>query len=182
MADRTKLWIADKMKVLMAKKSLDKIRVTEICREAQIERPTFYYHFRDKYDLVAWIFVHNTLNLDIIDVQSAAENISSMKREYLFYKRAYEDKSQNELWMYMHGYFVDRYSEAARRILGTDSLDAQVSYSIRMYCYGAVWMSREWILGDNHTPAETVIRMMFNTMPQSLREIYFGDRTPGTVL
>jgi hypothetical protein len=36
MSDRTKLWIADKMKSLMAKKSLDKIRVTEICREAQI--------------------------------------------------------------------------------------------------------------------------------------------------
>ena len=83
MSDRTKLWIADKMKSLMEKKSLDKIRVTEICREAQIERQTFYYHFRDKYDLVAWIFVHNSLNLDVIDVKSAALNISSMKQEYL---------------------------------------------------------------------------------------------------
>jgi len=33
MSDRTKLWIADKMKSLIAKKSLDKIRVTGICRE-----------------------------------------------------------------------------------------------------------------------------------------------------
>lgn len=174
MSDRTKLWIADKMKSLMAKKSLDKIRVTEICREAQIERQTFYYHFRDKYDLVAWIFVHNSLDLDVIDVMSAALNISSMKQEYLFYKRAYEDKSQNELWMYMHDYFVKQYSESAKKILGTDILDEQLRYSIRMYCYGAVWMSREWILNDNVTPAETVIQMMFNTMPQSLRDIYFG--------
>ena len=42
MAERTKLWIAAAMKRLMAKKPLDKIRVTEICREAEIERPTFY--------------------------------------------------------------------------------------------------------------------------------------------
>ncbi|HOC34893.1 MAG TPA: TetR family transcriptional regulator, partial [Ruminococcus flavefaciens] len=37
----------------MKTKPLDKIRVTEICRVAEIERPTFYYHFKDKYDLVA---------------------------------------------------------------------------------------------------------------------------------
>ena len=53
MAERTKIWIADKMKELMKTKPLDKIRVTEICRAAEIERPTFYYHFKDKYDLLA---------------------------------------------------------------------------------------------------------------------------------
>ena len=53
MAERTKIWIADKMKELMKTKPFDKIRVTEICRSAEIERPTFYYHFKDKYDLLA---------------------------------------------------------------------------------------------------------------------------------
>ena len=41
MTDRTKLWISEKMKKIMATKPLDKIRVTEICHEAEIERPTF---------------------------------------------------------------------------------------------------------------------------------------------
>lgn len=135
-----------------------------------------FFHFRDKYDLVAWIFVHGAMDLDVIDVQSAAENTSNMKKEYLFYKRAYEDKSQNELWMYMHDYFVKGYSEAAKKILEVDALDTQMSFSIRMYCYGAVWMSREWVLNDNITSAETVIRMMFNTMPQPLKEVYFGKK------
>ena len=34
MAERTKIWIADKMKELMKTKPLEKIRVTEICRVA----------------------------------------------------------------------------------------------------------------------------------------------------
>lgn len=34
MAERTKIWIANTMKKLMAKKPIEKIRVTEICREA----------------------------------------------------------------------------------------------------------------------------------------------------
>lgn len=53
MAERTKLWIAEAMKRLLAQKPIEKLRVTEICREAEIERPTFYYHFKDKYDLMA---------------------------------------------------------------------------------------------------------------------------------
>ena len=49
MTVRTKQWIAENMKKLMLKMPLDKIRVTEICREAEIERPTFYYHFNRPY-------------------------------------------------------------------------------------------------------------------------------------
>jgi len=53
MSYRTKIWIADIMKRLMKSKPIDKIRITEICSQAEIERSTFYYHFKDKYDLVA---------------------------------------------------------------------------------------------------------------------------------
>lgn len=174
MAERTKLWIADKMKKIMAKKSLDKIRVTEICREAEIERPTFYYHFKDKYDLVAWIFFNDAFKTDVISIESAAKGMNQMRKDYLFYKSAYEDTSQNPLWQYMHEYFVERYAQEAKQILGSDSLDAQTMYSIRLYCYGGVGMTREWLMTDNITPAETVVEMMFNSMPENIRSIFWG--------
>ena len=173
MAEITKHWIADKMRELMKHKSIDKIRVTEICKAAEIERPTFYYHFKDKYDLVAWMFYGDAADTDVLSVASAAEGMNRMKREILFYKRAYEDSSQNALWRYMLEYFVKRYTELAKEKLGADLLDTQLSYSIRFYCMGAVGMTREWVLEDNITSAETVVRMMFNSMPQNLRNIYF---------
>ncbi len=173
MADRTKIWIADSTKRLMAKKSLDKIRVTEICRAAEIGRPAFYYHFRDKYDLVAWIFTHSVLETNVISVESAAAHMNQMRREFLFYKNAFEDSSQNALWQYILEYFTDRYSHEAMAILKTDTLDTQTKFSIRLYCYGAVGMTREWLLTDNITPAETVVEMMFNSMPETLRSVFF---------
>lgn len=175
MADRTKLWIAEKMKKIMATKPLDKICVTEICREAEIERPTFYYHFKGKYDLVAWIFFHDAFKTDILSVESAAKAMNKMRADYLFYKRAYEDNSQNPLWQYMHEYFVDRYSAEAMKILDTDRLDTQILYSIRLYCYGCVGMTREWLINDNITPAETVVEMMFHSMPENMKMIYFDE-------
>ncbi len=173
MSERTKIWIADAMKKLMRKKSIEKIRVTEICSTAEIERPTFYYHFQDKYDLVAWIFYHDAYKTDVISLKSATAGMEKMRQNYFFYKRAYEDTSQTPLWEYMLEYFVRRYTDQAKEILGTETLDTQTRFSIRLYCFGCVGMTKEWLLKDNITPAQTAVSMMFQSMPEQLRNIFF---------
>lgn len=173
-SERTRLLIADKMKELMKQKSLDKIRTTEICALADIQRTTFYYHFQDKYDLVAWVFFHSSGDVDLIDVDSAAKSMSKMKNDMIFYKRAYEDTSQNALWGYLVEYFAASYASIAKEKLGTDILDSQLAFSIRLYCYGAVSMTKEWVLYDNKTSAKTMVKMMFSSMPEILRKIYFS--------
>lgn len=99
--------------------------------------------------------------------------MNKMKQEILFYRRAYEDSSQNALWHYMLEYFVRRYTDLVKEKLNTDVIDAQLAYNIRFYCMGSVGMTREWVLEDNITSAETVVKMMFQSMPENLREILF---------
>ena len=173
MAERTKIWIADTMRKLLQQKPIEQIRVTEICRAAEIERPTFYYHFRDKYELMAWMFCQKAFQTDVISVESSTRSMNQMRQDFIFYKRAYEDNSQSPMWAYMVEYFTERYSSLARAKLGADGLDAQLQYSIRFYCCGAVGMTREWLMKDNITPAQTVVRMMFNSMPAALHELFF---------
>ncbi len=173
MAERTKIWIANTMSKLLQQKPIEDIRVTEICREAEIERPTFYYHFKDKYELMAWMFCQKALQTDVLSVESAAKALNQMRQDFVFYKRAYEDNSQSPMWSYMVEYFVERYSGMAKEKLGTDTLDTQLQYSIRLYCYGAVGMTREWLMKDNITPAQTVVQMMFASMPESINKLFF---------
>ncbi|MBR4444349.1 MAG: TetR/AcrR family transcriptional regulator C-terminal domain-containing protein [Solobacterium sp.] len=173
MAERTKLWIAQTMKELMKKKPIEEIRVTEICKAAEIERPTFYYHFRDKHDLVAWIFYQGAFKTNVIGKEEAAEALRSMKQDLVFYRRAYEDVSQNALWKYMLEYFTERYMQIAMERLHTDALDEQMRFSIRLYCYGTLGMTKEWALYDNTTPAETAVEMMFRSMPDFLQKVFF---------
>lgn len=52
----TKRALAKTMKKLMAQYPFAKISVGEICGACGMSRKSFYYHFRDKYDLVNWIF------------------------------------------------------------------------------------------------------------------------------
>ncbi len=49
----------------------------------------------------------------------------------------------------------------------------QLAYSIRFYCMGSVGMTQEWVLNDNITSAETVVQMMFHSMPENLYRILF---------
>ena len=53
---RTKRALADALKQLMASQKLSKITVRGICETCGMSRKGFYYHFKDKYDLVNWIF------------------------------------------------------------------------------------------------------------------------------
>ena len=48
--------LAASMKKLMSKNPFSKISVGDICEDCGMNRKSFYYHFRDKYDLVNWIF------------------------------------------------------------------------------------------------------------------------------
>lgn len=56
MAQMTKKALAASLKRLLEQKPLSKITVTDIAEDCEINRHTFYYHFRDIYDLVEWIF------------------------------------------------------------------------------------------------------------------------------
>ena len=44
------------MKELMAERPMEKIRIGDIVERCNMNRQSFYYHFKDKYDLVNWIF------------------------------------------------------------------------------------------------------------------------------
>ena len=48
--------LADALKCVMKEKVFAKISVTDICDRCNMNRKSFYYHFKDKYDLVNWIF------------------------------------------------------------------------------------------------------------------------------
>ncbi len=58
MAQMTKLALAQSLKQLMAERTLDKITVKEVVARCGVNRQTFYYHFRDIYHLLDWMFVN----------------------------------------------------------------------------------------------------------------------------
>lgn len=55
MPRNTKKALADSLKALLRTRPLSKVTIADITEGCGLNRMTFYYHFRDIYDLVEWI-------------------------------------------------------------------------------------------------------------------------------
>ena len=96
----TKQTLACSLKELMGKRSFSKISVADLCENCGMSRKSFYYHFRDKYDLVHWIF-----QVEFVQPIQEADDLSSWEtfgelcryfyQERNFYRRAIQIQGQN---------------------------------------------------------------------------------------
>ncbi|MFL0269210.1 TetR/AcrR family transcriptional regulator [Candidatus Clostridium radicumherbarum] len=59
MSQTTKKALEASLKNLLLQKPLDKVTVSDIASDCGINRMTFYYHFKDIYDLIEWVCVEN---------------------------------------------------------------------------------------------------------------------------
>ena len=62
-SEETKRAMAFSLKRLMVRKPLDKISIREITEGCGVNRQTFYYHFRDIYDLLEWMYQQEAVSL-----------------------------------------------------------------------------------------------------------------------
>lgn len=83
---QTKKKLANSLKKFMLVKSLNKITVTDIVKDCQVNRKTFYYHFEDIYDLLKWI-----LEQEAVEVVKNFDLMVDYKEAILFVINYVED-------------------------------------------------------------------------------------------
>ena len=99
MRDRTKELFAAAMEEMLAETPLSKVRVGDLCQRAGAGRQTFYYHFRDKYDVVAWIFERDYRlaeeDAGLGNAQGVVTDaLERMWERRAFYREAFEGRSR----------------------------------------------------------------------------------------
>ena len=185
--DRTKQLFADKIMQLAKNKPIKDIQIKELCVLCGVERTTFYYHFRDKYDLVAWIFKQN-----YIEEASRAETINdermiremfhrlSMQKE--FFLNALQDSSQNNLREYMLAFSIGIEEKVLCEYYHTDSLNEELLYEGRNYSFGCMGQTIDWLLGKNNLSAEKMAHYQYKFMPEELKNAFQEVRATSGVL
>lgn len=125
-ANMTKKALAHAMKTLMASRPFDKISVIDICKACGMNRKSFYYHFKDKYDLVNWIFYTDFILLvskrnyeSVWDIIQAVVDL--FHRDHLFYRAALKIEGQNSF----RDYFDESMTPIFRLILSGSDLDEE---------------------------------------------------------
>ena len=88
----TKRALASALKELMESTPFSKITVSDICAKCNMNRKSFYYHFKDKFDLVNWIFdveylSHVQLGVDLIGWDSVLHLCDYFYENKDFYRK-----------------------------------------------------------------------------------------------
>ena len=90
MSRLTKYALAQSLRKLLKERPLDKITVKDLVEDCGVNRQTFYYHFQDIYDLIAWSL--NTEMNEILKNNNAMH--SDLKTKFLLVFRYFEDNRQ----------------------------------------------------------------------------------------
>ena len=90
MSQLTKYALEQSLKKLLRERPLDKITIKDLVEDCGVNRQTFYYHFQDIYDLIAW-----SLNTEIDELlkSSDAQN-SDLKKQLSRVFSYFEDNRQ----------------------------------------------------------------------------------------
>ena len=106
-ANMTKTVLAKSLKELTKKKSIHKISIAEITKHCGMNRQTFYYHFRDKYELVSWIYYYEIIRVVTKDKtlrdwsDGIMQILTIMKNDISFYQNALNITGQNSFEEYL---------------------------------------------------------------------------------
>lgn len=158
----TKLALANAMKELMIDKPMSKITISDITEKCGMSRKSFYYHFKDKYDLVNWIFytefvsvVQKTPSSNIWDLlESTCEYLYENKA---FYCNALKVKGQNSF----SDYFIEVLEPFMQINFGSVFEDYEDNEFFSTYFTDATRVSiTRWLIEDNDIPPKKFINLI----------------------
>ncbi|MEG6522454.1 TetR-like C-terminal domain-containing protein [Desulfotomaculum sp. 1211_IL3151] len=167
MAQTTKKALAASLKKLLREKPLDKITVVDIVEDCEVNRQTFYYHFKDIFNLIEWIYsseaakalagkrTYDTWQQGFLQVftyvlenkafvMNTYHSISREHLEYYLYK---------EVYALLIGVVEEKASGMAVR-------NEDKSFIAHFYKYAFVGLMLEWIgTGMKEEPAAIIDRL-----------------------
>ncbi len=175
--DYTRRYFAEVLQEMLKEKDLNAIRVNDLCARAGVQRGTFYYYFKDKYDLVSWIFVQDNepVAMDQNEPYSASQLAASLSRMWekrSFYLNVFNDRSQNALYEYIQDYDVQYLSELVKAHFNITELSEEQLFSIKYHSYGCLGYTIEWLKGKINVSTLELTEYEFRAMPQLLKDAY----------
>lgn len=185
-SEKTKLLLAEKLKQQSKTARFSRITVGELCAACDLDRRTFYNHFRDIYDLAAWTFERSIADClpepgALPDVHVIEEALLRLKRDACFYRCALAEDSQNALGRHILTHSVQFYQTSLMRFLETDALCEEDHFAIGYHCFGALGMIRRWLHCDCKPDPKQMTKLFLATMPPVLQQLFgaAADSVPG---
>ena len=164
MSQITKRALEQSLKNLLLKKPLTKITVGDIAEECGINRMTFYYHFKDIYDLVEWSCLE--------DAKKALDEKKTYETWQQGLLQIFEAVQENKpfilnVYRCVHREQVERYLQPLVDQLLLDVLNEEIGemtlrdedkqFIAQIYSYIFIGLMLDWIKDDMRADSQQIV-------------------------
>lgn len=188
MSEVTKRALEQSLKNLLLKKPLTKITISDIAEDCGINRMTFYYHFKDIYDLVEWSCLedakkalegkktHDTWQEGFLQIfQAVQDNKPFIMNVYRCVERAQVER-----------YLKPLADNLLRNVIEEESADIAVrdedkDFIAQIYTYIFVGLMLDWIADDMKEEPKVIVDklaiLMQDSFSNALQRFKISDHT-----
>lgn len=188
MSEVTKRALEQSLKNLLLKKPLTKITISDIAEDCGINRMTFYYHFKDIYDLVEWSCLedakkalegkktHDTWQEGFLQIFQAVQD----NKPFIMNVYRCVDRAQVERYLKP---FVDN---LLMNVIEEESADIAVrdedkNFIAQIYTYIFVGLMLDWIADDMREEPKVIVDklaiLMQDSFSNALQRFKISDHT-----
>ena len=148
----TKQALEASLKKLLMHKSIDKITINDLTADCGISRMSFYYHFKDIYDLVEWVCVEDGRRAlqDKKTYDTWQEGIGQIFDAVMenkpFILNVYRSISREKIENYLYKLTFDLIAAVVEeKCVGIGLAREDKSFIAEFYKYGFVGIMLDWI-------------------------------------
>ena len=183
-AQTTKRALEASLKKLLLRKPLNKITISDITEDCGVNRMTFYYHFKDIYDLVDWILMEDAAEalegLQDFETWSGAlrEMLEKVQANRVLVLNVYRSVSREQVEQYLYK-MLDPLLRIFVERLNIPVKEEDKQFIIDFYKYGFVGLALEWIRRDMKADPAIMAERLNTIMQGDLKRALQRFRTDG---
>ncbi len=176
MAIDVKKLLADSLLELSNEKPLEKISVTDIVKHAGAGRQTFYNHFKDKNDLLYWIYKQTLVGeKEIIEKDGFVAYLynvyeEAQKKYSSFLQAACKLTGQNSLTDAIIFQSYSYYRNYIKENFGEEVFDDRLKFALRYQAYGAGYHYVQWAIDGMPGSAREHVQFIIHCMPACIKQ------------
>ena len=153
MSNITKKALASSLKKILSKKEFNKITINDITEDCGVNRQTFYYHFKDIYDLLEWIYTNEVIGkIKNLETDNPTEN---WQQEFLY---VFEYIIENKKFVYNTNLVLTKAVNEKSKNMNIDEKNKK--FIADFYKYAFVGLVQEWIENGMEENPEEIINKL----------------------
>jgi probable dihydroxyacetone kinase regulator len=160
----TKKALANSLKSLMKKSTLEQITVKDVVTDCGVNRQTFYYHFKDIYDLIEWIY-----KMEAVESIAKYKSYGTWQQGFLmifeyvgnnlaFCTNCFNSIGREPLDRFLYNATFDLLIGVVNEVSeGTDVKERERRFIANFYCYAFIGIMTQWIReGAGENPRDII--------------------------